>query len=66
MRDFHKHIGRKVTCSGSGDLFMNGELRPAINNGNLTLLKVTRGGMAYLKDTLTGCCYSVPPRNVGL
>lgn len=57
-------IGCKVYITGDGDLAMNGELRHLIfNKTELTIVKLTRGGMAYLTDG-KGKFYSVPPKNV--
>jgi hypothetical protein len=59
-----KNIGAKVYITGDGDLAMNGEFRQLIfNKTELTIVKLTRGGMAYLTDD-KGNFYSVPPRNV--
>jgi hypothetical protein len=59
-----KNIGRKVYVNGDGDLAFNGELRGIIfNKTELTILKLTKGGMAYLVDDENNF-YSVPPRNV--
>lgn len=59
-----KNIGAKVYITGDGDLMMNGELRQLIfYKTELTIVKLTRGGMAYLTDGKNNF-YSVPPRNV--
>lgn len=56
--------GNKVYLTGDGDLGMSGELRGFIfNKTPLTLIRLTRGGMAIVKDD-EGSEYSVPPRNV--
>ena len=59
-----KSIGCKVYITGDGDLGMSGRLRNLIyNKTELTIVKLTKGGMAYLIDNY-GNYYSVPPRNV--
>jgi hypothetical protein len=59
-----KNIGAKVYITGDGDLAMNGEFRQLIfNKTELAIVKLTRGGMAYLTDGKNKF-YSVPPRNV--
>lgn len=59
-----KNIGAKVYVTGEGDLAMCGEFRSLIfEKIPLTIVKLTRGGMAYLVDG-SGNFYSVPPRNV--
>lgn len=60
----NSNIGNQVYVTGDGDLAMNSELRDIIfNKTALTIVKLTRGGKAYLQDSL-GHFYSVPPRNV--
>jgi len=63
--DFIKQaIGTKVYLTGDGDLGMSGELRGFIYDKTpLTLMRLTRGGMAIVKSD-DGKEYSVPPRNV--
>ena len=57
-------IGNKVYLTGDGDLAMSGELRYfIIKKTPLTLVRLTRGGMAIVKSD-EGDEYSVPPRNV--
>ena len=59
-----KNIGNKVHVSGAGDLAFCGEYRGIIfNKTELTIVKLTRSGMAYLVDS-NNKFYSVPPRNV--
>ena len=59
-----ENIGSTVYITGDGDLAFNGELRRVIfNKTELTIVKLTKGGMAYLTDG-KGKFYSVPPRNV--
>lgn len=60
----NSNIGEQVYVTGDGDLAMNSEFRNIIfNKTTLTIVKLTRGGKAYLKDSY-GHFYSVPPRNV--
>lgn len=63
--DFIKeNIGARVYVTGDGDLAICSHLRRIIlNNVELTIIKLTKGGMAYLMDD-EGNFYSVPPRNV--
>ena len=64
--DFIKqNIGNKVYITGDGDLGMRGGMiRSAIEfKTPLTIIKLTKSGMAYLVDDW-GIFYSVPPRNV--
>jgi len=59
-----KNIGTKVYVTGDGDLAMQSEFRKIIfNKTELTIVKLTKGGMAYLVD-IQGNFYTVPPRNV--
>jgi hypothetical protein len=59
-----KNIGAKVYVTGDRDLAINQELRKIIfNKTELTIVKLTRGGMAYLTDNNNNF-YTVPPRNV--
>jgi len=58
--------GLIVTLNGKGDLAMLGWLRPWINTDRwLKIVKLTRGGMAYLVSD-NGQYVSVPPRNVDI
>lgn len=58
-----KNIGKKAIVNGRGDLAFLHELRSIIfNKTELTIVKLTRGGMAYLTDGKK--FYKVPPRNV--
>jgi ribosomal protein L37E len=60
-----KNIGKKVYITGDHDLSMNGELRNFIFcKTEFVIVKLTRGGMAYLQNEQTKRCYAVPPRNV--
>jgi len=63
--DFIKQaIGTKVYLTRDGDLAMRGELRGFIYDKTpLTLMRLTRGGMAIVKSD-DGKEYSVRPRNV--
>ena len=66
--DFIKNnIGNKVYVTGDGDLAFDGSLRRIISTKDykvqLTIVKLTKGGMAYLVDE-HGDFYTVPPRNV--
>ena len=63
--DFIKtNIGAEVYITGDGDLGMDYSLRRLIFNKEvLEIIKLTKSGMAYLKDK-QGNFYSVPPRNV--
>jgi len=63
--DFIKQaIGKKVYITGDGDLMMSGGLREFITNKTpLTLVKLSRKGMAVLADD-NGVIYSVRPSNV--
>jgi len=57
------NIGKDVFITGRGDLGMDRELRRLVSRkSKLKIVKLTRGGMAYLTDGVK--CYSVPPRNV--
>lgn len=60
-------IGRTVHVSSRGDLYFNADLRPILRSGGLgppvTLVKITKGGMALVRAD-DGREYSVPPRNV--
>lgn len=63
-----QNIGNKVFVTGAGDLAFNSELRKIISPKNgkktvLTLIQLTKGGMALLEDS-EGKFYKVPPRNV--
>ena len=62
-----KNIGAKVYVTPNGDLMFNGSLRRIISHKDeyipLTIIKLTKSGMAYLMDAW-GHFYSVPPRNV--
>lgn len=59
-----KNIGNRVYVTGDRDLAFNGELRKIISNKTeLMIVKLTKGGMAYLVDD-EGKFYTVPPRNV--
>ena len=59
-----KNIGNKVYITGDGDLGIHAELRDLIYNKTpLTIIKLTKGGMAYLTDEKNKF-YSIPPRNV--
>jgi hypothetical protein len=61
-----QNIGNKVYVSGERDLAFNGELRKIIfNKTELTIVKLTRGGMAHLVDS-DNKFYTVPPSNVNL
>lgn len=63
--DFIKsNIGNKVYVTPSGDLAFCGELKHIIyDKTELTIVKLTKSGMAYLVDAENNY-YSVPPRNV--
>ena len=63
--DFIKEmIGKEVYITHGGDLGMCAELRGFIQHKDpLTLIKLTRAGLAFLQDE-DGNYYSVPPRNV--
>ena len=59
-----KNIGGRVYVTGDGDLAIHAELRKIIfNKTELRIVKLTKGGMAYLSDDDNNF-YSVPPRNV--
>jgi len=59
-----KNIGNKVYVTGDRDLAFDGDLRKIIfNKTELTIVKLTRKGMAYLVDSQNNF-YSVPPGNV--
>jgi hypothetical protein len=59
-----QNIGNKAIINGSGDLGMDREFRTLIfNKTELTIVKITRGGMVYLRDE-NGKFYTVPPRNI--
>ena len=58
-------IGHAVYVTGSRDLAFNGGLRRIIfNKTPLKLLKMTRGGLAYVHDELTDEYFSIPPSNI--
>lgn len=58
-------IGEMVYVTGERDLAMMGELRKIIfNKTPLRLIKLTKGGHAYLHDEDSNKFYSVPPSNV--
>jgi hypothetical protein len=58
-----QNIGKKAIVNGNRDLAFNGELKPIIfNKTELTIVKLTRGGMAHLTDGKR--FYTVPPGNV--
>jgi len=60
----NSNIGNQVYVTGDGDLAMGSEFRSLIfNKTTLTIVKLTKGGKAYLTDSL-GNFYSVPPRNI--
>lgn len=64
------HVGEKVYLNGIGDLAFSGELKPFLyyrgyENRYMTIVKLTRGGMVYLKGD-DEKFYSVPPKNVDL
>lgn len=57
------NIGSSVYITGDRDLAFNGELKPLIQNKTeLTIVKLTKKGMALLTDGKK--TYSVPPSNV--
>jgi hypothetical protein len=59
-----KNIGNRVYVTGDRDLAFNGGLREIIfKKTELTVVKLTRGGLAYLMDDKNRF-YAVPPRNV--
>lgn len=59
-----KNIGNKVYVTGDGDLAMCSEFRKIIfNKTELIIVKLTKGGMAYLMDDENNF-YTVPPNNV--
>jgi hypothetical protein len=59
-----KNIGAKVYITPDGDLSMSSHLRYLISTkAELEIVKLTKGGMAYLKDK-NGNFFSVPPKNV--
>jgi hypothetical protein len=62
--DFIKQaIGRKVYLTNDGDLGFDGSLRGFIfNKTELTLVKLTKGGMAVVE--YENKQYTVPPKNV--
>jgi len=58
-----KNIGNKVYITG-GDLTMSSEFRKIIlNKTELTIIKLTKSGMAYLVDNENNF-YTIPPRNL--
>jgi len=60
------NIGERVYIDGSGDLAMCGEFRKLIREETeLTLLKLTKGGNAYVVDD-NGTFYSIKPKNINL
>jgi len=60
-----KNIGNLVYITGEGDLAIHAELRDIIHNKTpLRIIKLTRGGLAYLQDEKTKRFYTVPPKNV--
>lgn len=65
--EVNNHVGQLVTLNGYGDLAICGELRQFIFNNMrfLTIVKLTRGGMVYLRGD-DGEFYSVRPKNVDL
>ena len=59
-----KNIGNKVYVTGDGDLGFDYNLRRIIfNKTELTIVKLTKSGLAYLVDDNMNY-YAVPPRNV--
>jgi sporulation protein YlmC with PRC-barrel domain len=62
-----QNIGKQVYVDGGRDLGFNGELKPIISKGEiqLTLIKLTKGGKAYLKAG-DGKFYTVPASNVNV
>lgn len=60
-----KAIGSKVYITRNGDLIMDAELKGLIyDKTELILIKLTKGGRAYLKDEKTNKYYSVSPKNI--
>ncbi len=57
------NIGNTVYLTNSGDAMCGKITQLILNKTPLTLIKLTRGGMAYLRDD-HGTYYSVPPRIV--
>ena len=64
------NIGKEVYVTGDGDLAFDGGLRKIISSKHdykkLTLIKLTKGCKAYLKDEQTNLYYTVPCSNVRL
>lgn len=59
-----KNIGSKVYVTGDGDLAFDMNLCRIITlKTELTIVKLTKSGMAYLVDENENY-YTVPPRNV--
>lgn len=65
-KDFiNQAIGNRVYLTALRDLGMRGELKQLIYNKTpLRLIKLTKSGLAYVKDEATNRYYSVPPTNV--
>lgn len=62
-----QNIGKEIYITGLGDLSIERSLRPLINQKTkLILIKLTKGGMAYLQNPIDNKYYSVPPKNVRL
>jgi hypothetical protein len=60
------NTGNKVVLNSYGDLLMDSKLKPLIlHKVELTIVKLTKGGMAYLVDE-DNKYYSVPTKNVVL
>lgn len=56
-------IGKKCVVTGYGDLAMDRRLRKIIFDKDVTIVGLTKGGMACVSDK-DGTLYSVPPRNI--
>ena len=63
--DVIKNSGKQVIINGDGDLAMCREIRPFIRVPGFHIVKLTRAGMAYLRND-KGYTVSVPPKNVDL
>jgi hypothetical protein len=66
LKQSEVEVGMIVTVNGSGDLMMDGELRPIIGNGiELFVAQINKGGLIRL--TINGSLfYNVPARNLDL
>lgn len=69
QRDVADSIGKRVSVNGIGDLAMDGEARPLVDDWeglyDIRFIKQTKGGLAYLQVDGKHCV-AIPIKNVDL